>query len=229
MPTEQIIAIIVFFLVLVFIWGVFKKLFKLMFYAGIIISLLLAANLYFIYEDFKDLRENFGVSEKKVILKDEDKILTGLMLNEDTDLMTNAQLNEYSSYLKDDDYERILGDSYKLMVFDVEIISNLDTEIEMEGFRITTDEAASTLKSSAANPQEKAALFSVILADEILSSGNPLFFFSEFKEGNIAIYPETALFKTVKLIPLSLIENIGKKIFEEGKEKAKTFVVEETE
>ena len=151
------------------------------------------------------------------------------MLNEDTDLMTNAQLNEYSSYLKDDDYERILGDSYKLMVFDVEIISNLDTEIEMEGFRITTDEAASTLKSSAANPQEKAALFSVILADEILSSGNPLFFFSEFKEGNIAIYPETALFKTVKLIPLSLIENIGKKIFEEGKEKAKTFVVEETE
>ena len=83
MPFEQIIAIVAFFLVLVFVWGVFKKLFKIMFYAGIIIFLLLAANLYFIYQDFKDLRENFAVSEKKVILKDDDKILTGLLLNED--------------------------------------------------------------------------------------------------------------------------------------------------
>ena len=132
MPLEQIISIIVFVVVLVFIWGVFKKLFKLLFYVGIIISLLMAANLYFIYQDFQDLRENFASSEKKVILKDGDKILTGLLLNEDTNLMTNAQLNEYSSYLIDSDYEKILDDSYKLMIFDVEIISNLDDEIEIE-------------------------------------------------------------------------------------------------
>ena len=85
-----------FFLVLVLIWGVFKKIFKLMFYAGIIISLLLAANLYFIYQDFRDLRENFSISEKKVILKDGDETLTGLLLSEETSLMTAKQLSDYS-------------------------------------------------------------------------------------------------------------------------------------
>lgn len=226
MPLEQIIAIIIFVLVLVFVWGIFKKLFKILFYVGIIIFLLLAANIFFIYKDFTDLRENFAVSEKKVILKDGYDVLAGLLLSEDTDLMTNKQLYDYSSYLKDDNYEKILGESYKVMIIDIEIISNLDTEIEIEGFKITTDEAVSILKSDLANPEEKAALFSIILADEILNSGNPLFFFSEFKKGNIIIYPETALFKTVKLIPLSFIKNVGEKIFEKGKEKAISLVEE---
>ena len=225
MVYEQIITIIIITLIIVFVWGIFKRLFKLMFYAGIIIFLLLAANTYFIYQDFKDLGENFGVSEKKVILKDEDKVLTGLLLNEDTDLMNDEQLNDYSSYLKGDDYEKILGDSYKLMVFDVEIISNLDNDIDLGYKTITSDEAITILKSNSGS-QEKAALFGVILADEILNSRNPLFFFSEFKNNNIIIYPETALFKTIKFIPLSLMKNIGEKIFEKTKEKAKSFVSE---
>jgi len=229
MPLEQIISIIVFVLVLVLIWGLFKKLFKLMFYAGIIISLLLAANLYFIYQDFKDLRENFGISEKKVILVDGNEVLTGLLMGEETDFLTNTQLSDYSYSLRNDDYEEILGDSYKLMVFDIGIIENLDKDIDLGIKTVTSDEAAATLKSDTFSSKDKAALFSVILADEILTSRNPLFFFSEFKDGNIIIYPETALFKTVKLIPLSFIKDVGEKIFEKSKEKAKTFIVEETE
>ena len=139
MPLEQIISIATFFLVLALIWGVFKKIFKLMFYAGIIISLLLAANLYFIYQDFRDLRENFSISEKKVILKDGDETLTGLLLNGETSLMTAKQLSDYSFYLKDNDYEKILGNSYKLMVFDIGIISNLDGETEIENRIFTKD------------------------------------------------------------------------------------------
>ena len=228
MPLEQIISIIVFFLVLVFIWGFFKKIFKLLYYAGIIITLLLAANLYFIYQDFRDLRENFGVSEKKVVLKDGSGILTGLLLNEDASLMTNQQLNDYSIYLKNNDYKKILDNSYKLMIFDVEIISSLDNEIDLGYKAITPNEAVSILKSDASQ-EEKASLFSIILTDEILSSKNPLFFFSEFKEGNIIIYPETALFKTVKLVPTDLFKNIAESLFEKTKEKAKAFIVEEAE
>ena len=226
MVMEQIVAIIVFALVLVFVWGTFKKLLKLLFYAGIIISLILAVNIFFVYLDFNDLRKNFGVSEKKVILKDDRGILTGLLLNEDAKLMTDKQLDDYSSYLKNNNYEKILGDSYKLMIFDVNIIKNLDDEIVIEGQTITPNEAIKILKSKNNNAEEKAALFSTILSDEIISSRNPLFFFSEFKNGNIVIYPETTLFKTMKFIPLSLMEDIGKKIFEKTKEKAKSFVSE---
>jgi len=227
MPLEQIITIIIIVLVIVFVWGIFKKLFKLLFYAGIIISLLLAANLYFIYQDFQDLRENFSVSEKKVILVDDNVVLTGLLMGEEVDLIPNSRLIDYSSSLKNNNYEEILGDSYKLMVFDIDIIENLDKDIDLGIETVTSDEAAATLKSDTSSSQEKAALFSVILTDEILTSKNPLFFFSEFKDGNIIIYPETALFKTVKLIPLSFIKDVGEKIFEKGKEKVKTFAVEE--
>tara|TARA_Y100000310_G_C20688005_1_gene820327 strand:- start:2021 stop:2716 length:696 start_codon:yes stop_codon:yes gene_type:complete len=229
MPLEQVLTIVIIALVVVFAWTIFMKLFKLLFYIGIIIFLLLAANLFFIYQDFNDLKENFGVSEKKVILVDGNKVLTGLMLNGDTKLMTNEQLDDYSSYLRDNDYESILGDSYKLMVFDVDIISNLDNEIELEGKIIAQDDAVAMLKSKNTNAREKAELFSTILADEILSSKSPLFFFSEFKDDNIVIYPETALFKTIKIIPLSFIKDVAGKIFDKTKETAKSFVAEESE
>ena len=57
--------------------------------------------------DFNDLRKNFGVSEKKVILKDDRGILTGLLLDDDAKLMTDKQLDDYSSYLKNNNYEKI--------------------------------------------------------------------------------------------------------------------------
>jgi len=229
MPIEQIIYIIVFIVVLVLIWGIFKKLFKLMFFAGIIISLLLVLNLFFIYQDFKDLRENFTVSEKKIILVDDNKVLTGLLMGEEIDSLAESQLEAYSSSLINNNYEEILGNSYKLMVFDIDIISNLDSDLNMGDFQITTDDAISTLKSDIASSEEKASLFSIILENEILSPKNPLFFFSEFKNGNILIYPETALFKTIKFIPLSLIKDVGEKIFDKTKNTAKSFVVDDGE
>lgn len=227
MVLEQIITIIIIALVVVFAWAIFKKVFKLLFYIGIIIFLLIAINTYFLYEDVMDLKENFGIAEKKVILVDEGRVLTGLLLNEETDFLAISQLEEFSSYLKDKNYEKILGDSYKLMIFDLDIVSNLE-EIEIDGEIITNDYAISVLKSGS-NSREKAALFGTILADHILSSNNPLFFFSEFKKGNIMVYPETALFKTIKIIPLAFIKDIGKTMFEKTKEKAKSFVVEESE
>ncbi len=228
MVLEQIIAIVVFVLVLVFVWGIFKKLFKVLFYAGIIIFLLIAANTYFLYKDVMDLRENFGVAEKKVILADEGRVLTGLLLNDETNFLTASQLEEFSSYLENDDYEKILGDSYKFMIFDLDIISDIDGEIDIGDETITKEHAISVLNSNA-DAREKAALFGAVLSGNILSSKNPLFFFSEFKKGNIVIYPETALFKTIKIIPLPFIKDVGKKMFEKTKEKVKTFVVEESE
>jgi hypothetical protein len=67
-------------------------------------------------------------------------------------------------------------------------------------------------------------VFGTILAEHILSSENPLFFFSEFKKGNIVIYPQTSLFKTLKFIPLSLIKDASKKVLGKTKDKAKAFV-----
>jgi len=107
-------------------------------------------------------------------------------------------------------------------------MSDLDDEIDIEDETIARDESISVLKSDA-DTREKADLFEAILTGNILSSRNPLFFFSEFKKDNIVVYPETALFKTVKIIPVSFIKDVGKKMFEKTKEKARTFIVDESE
>ena len=228
MLLEQIIAIVAFFLVLVFVWGIFKKLFKLMFYAGIIILLLMAGNAYFIYRDFMDLKEKFGSSSKEVLLVDGSEVITGIVLEGDSfEALSNQQLNEISSELENKDYEGILGDNYKLMILDADIIKDLDNKVEVLGQAMPQEEIKKTFESGSSS--EKATLFAALLSEEIIANKNPLFFFSQFKDGNIIVYPETALFKTVKLVPIGLFNNAAKSLFERTRETAKAFIVEEDE
>ena len=228
MPLEQIITIIIAVLIIVFIWGIFKKLFKLMFYIGIIILLLMAANAYFIYRDFMDLKENFGPLSKEVLLVDGSEVITGIVLKGDSfETLSSQQLNEISSELENKNYEGILGDNYKLMILDVGIIEDLGNEVEVLGRTMPQEEIKKIFESGSSS--EKATLFAALLSKEIIANKNPLFFFSQFKDGNIIIYPETALFKTVKLVPIDLFKNIAESLFEETKEKAKALIVEETE
>jgi len=228
MLLEQIIAIVAFFLVLVFVWGIFKKLFKLMFYAGIIILLLMAGNAYFIYRDFMDLKEKFGSSSKEVLLVDGSEVITGIVLEGDSfEALSNQQLNEISSELENKDYEGILGGNYKLMILDADIIKDLDNKVEVLGQAMPQEEIKKTFESGSSS--EKATLFAALLSEEIIANKNPLFFFSQFKDGNIIVYPETALFKTVKLVPIGLFNNAAKSLFERTRETAKAFIVEEDE
>ena len=228
MLLEQIIAIVAFFLVLVFVWGIFKKLFKLMFYAGIIILLLMAGNAYFIYLDFMDLKEKFGSSSKEVLLVDGSEVITGIVLEGDSfEALSNQQLNEISSELENKDYEGILGGNYKLMILDADIIKDLDNKVEVLGQAMPQEEIKKTFESGSSS--EKATLFAALLSEEIIANKNPLFFFSQFKDGNIIVYPETALFKTVKLVPIGLFNNAAKSLFERTRETAKAFIVEEDE
>ena len=227
MVFETVIAIAVFVLVLVFIWGILKRTVKIIFYAGIIILLIFAAYSYIIYKDFADLKENFSASEKKVILVDNNKAIAGLLLGKEKGTLTSAELERYSSYLQDKNYDEIWGNSYKLIILNSGIIIGLGDKIDVSGSIIKNEDVLSNLKSE--DSEEKSALFSAIVEDNVLGSKNPLFFFSELRKGNIKVYPETAAFKTMEFIPLSWIKDAGKKMFEKTKEKAKSFVAEESE
>jgi len=253
MALESLIPIIIIIFILFIAWTLFKKIFKVLFYIGVIIILLIAVNSYFLYQDVADLRQNLANSEKKVILVDDEEVITGFLLNGEVDFLDSKQIEEFSSYLEDKNYNQILGESYKLMVFNIDIISNLNiAEVEIGDNKISKDDIISILKSNNPfalltdesvveddltinledtkdNTKVKAALFGIVLTDNILNSKNPLFFLSEFKKGNIAIYPETILFKTVKFIPISFLKSSAEKIFGKVKEKTKTFVVEASE
>ena len=72
----------------------------------------------------------------------------------------------------------------------------------------------------------KAALFGSILSNNIFSPKDSLLLFSELRSGSIVIYPETALFKAARIVPLTFIKNTAEKIFAKTKETARTLAVE---
>jgi hypothetical protein len=224
MALETIFAIVIILIVIVISWAIFKKLFKIGFYILLVITLLLAVNIFFVYKDMVDLRENFAVDAKKVVLVDFEEVLTGLQLNSEISYLTESELDTIKNQFKNKQYEAMLGDNYKLMIFDLDIVQELDVEeIEFRDEIISKEEAISILKSSD-DRTERAELFGILLADHILNSKNPLFFFSQYKKGNIIVYPETALFKTMKFIPLRWMSDIGEKVLYTTKEKAKDII-----
>ena len=255
MALETIILLAVVLLIILLLWGFLKHikhLFRMLVPVGIVVLLIIAATTFFIYRDIADLRDKLNDSTKKIILVDKNEVLTGFMLKSQVGFLTGKQLEEFSANLQNKDYSEILGSSYRLMVFDVGIINKLQTDnININGKTITKAYAISVLKSDNPgamlrdkriyetslkiskkdmedNSRVKAALFGIILSGEVLSPKNPLLLFSGFKEGNIIVYPETAVFKAANMLPLSFVGSAGKAIFRE-KEKVKAFVIEEVQ
>jgi hypothetical protein len=217
MVVENIVGIVVIALLVIFLWGIFAKAIKLLFYVGIAIFILLAINSFFIYQDLMDLKKNFASEPKQVLLVDDNRVLTGLIIDgQDIDVLENSDLNSLAEYIEDQNYEGALGENYKLMVFDISIVENMG-EKEILGQALNQDEIRETFETGTS--EEKASLFSVLLAEDILSQKNPLFFFSEYKDGNIVVYPETAIFKTVKFIPLDLFKGAAETILEKSVDK----------
>jgi len=245
MAIEKIIVAAV---IIILIWivarSLFDKLSRALFIGGIAIVAVVAAAAFIVYEDIQDIKENFQQSSKKIVLADNSRVLTGFSLNGDIAFMPESRLDELSANLGKKDYKSMLGSSYRLMVFDVDIISGLDAgTISISGKQLDKNYAVAVLKSDNAlamlkskgisekdlsitkeeaksDSRVKAALFGIILTNDILGPKDVLLL-SGYKEGLIKIYPETALFKTVKYIPLSFIENAAKGLFATTKEAAK--------
>jgi len=226
MAYESIIPIIIGALIVVFAWSIFKKLFKVVFYVGIVMAIIVAGTTFMIYKDMKDLKVNFNPSEKKIILVEENKVLTGLLLGTEVDYIPESDINKFSSFLENGELDKILGDSYKLLIFDISIMDSLGDELSLGETSAKKDDVISKLKDESSDV--KSELFGQIVANEILSPKNPLILFSGLKDGTIQIYEETALFKAAKLVPLGLVKSIAGKLVG-GAKKANTFIIEEVE
>ncbi|MDP7610163.1 MAG: hypothetical protein QGH19_00145 [Candidatus Woesearchaeota archaeon] len=169
----------------------------------IIIMLILS---FFIYKDVMDMKDNFGKNSNLLLLEDNDKALTGFVMQEPPQILTEEQLDQYSTYLADDDYPKVLGSSYKLLLIDIETISNINQESFMvENEELTKNEVLTELRTSN-DIEYRAALFSMIFSNYIIGQGNVLYLLESYKKGNIFIYPETIVFKLMKSVPLSLVK-----------------------
>ena len=228
----DIISILALVVLIILIYMVFKvttkilKIVSLVFIGIIVISFVLG---FFIVRDAKDFRENFPVEEKKILLLNEDEIITAFSTKvDDVNITSQDELDELNSLYKLEKYDDMLDDSYKMMIFNFSVVEDSKAdEFEFDGMTITKEQIIAILLSD--NPMHdyiedikrddpedyminsdkdrelKAKLFAVVFTEGIMDS--KLFFYSQYQKDKIYIYPETIMFKAIRLMPLSLIQD----------------------
>ncbi len=232
-----IIILIIFVFLAALIIILVKKILKIFFFISILLLVFVLSFGIFIYQDVVDIKENFVSSNKLFLLEDNNEILTGIIIiGDETVFIDENQVNTYTNYLQEKDYESLLGDNYKFMLVKLDILNELKDEYEMLDETVTKEELFTIFRSeepykelAGKNPEGKVTindqeidaankvkfkglLFGVVLANDLIKSKNPFKMLIYYKKNYIEIYPETILFKFVKSIPTSFVSKISAKV-----------------
>lgn len=178
-----------------------------------------------VFMDVVDLQKHFQNSTKIVFLEQDGRLLAGIEMSEDPVAISNSSLKIYNDLYQQKSYEAMLGKNYKLMIFSIKAIEDLqqttfyvqDIEVSKENIlkAVQSDDPVQYISNGITISEDsqyiKSLLLGVVLSNGVLDQNNPLYFFEQYKQGNIFIYPETAVFKAMKIIPLSSIRTVVEK------------------
>ena len=233
-----IIIIFIAFIVIKIVW----KITKIFFYIGLVILLFFLVTGFLIVRDVDDFRKNFTEKGNIVLLEEEGNIITGYVMQNNPRFLTQEEIALYSNYLQNKEFDRILEDKFKLMIININLISDLETEsISLGTASIKKESVIDIFESKDPfkafnnalaegsdlefdpelkddNLRFKATLLRTLVNEELIGPENALNFFRQYKKGNLIIYPETPLFKFVNLIPINLIKSVLKSTFVKANE-----------
>jgi len=182
--------------------------------------------LVFLFLDAKDFVANFESGKKVFMLEDNSVVKSAIILQNNTPIILyQPEIDQYSAYLKDNDLALVKGDAYKLIMINMQSIEDLpDFEVKYESLtfskeeslKILTDDAyAEYLKKEKYGSDSmynfksiydmRALILSEILTKHFFSQQGQSNLVVQLKNGNVRIYPETLIFKIVKIMPSSWI------------------------
>ena len=237
MDLSSIITIIIFIVVAIIIFKIVKTILKTILIVLILGFLLTAIFGFFTYQDAVELKDNLETKPKLMLLQDNEKIIAGFVatdFEEEAEFLTINQITEYQNSFKKQDYKKMLGNNYKMFIIEIKAFDFDDEELDFIGKKVSKNILYSVLKSNdpitlyksktnvdpalygiSDHVEFKAMVFAVLFSEEI-EKKSTLFIFSEYKKKNIMVYPETPVFKFIKLIPTSFVNNM----FEKAKDSA---------
>ncbi len=211
---------------------VIKKVFKIFSIVStitFILSLVIGALVYF---DGQKFNEGFQSKEKIFLLNDEG-ITIGVSLadatNPDTiSYFSEDQLTSLTNLNVNQDYNTMLQDSWKLLVVDISMLKDAGSvETSPEQF-LTNEQALKLLRSDdpnmvlynsiygeieesqierSPNQELKGSIF-LIMLNQVLRN-DPVTFYKAIKNEKIIIYPETILFKVIKIVPDKALDKVS--------------------
>ena len=226
MAIKTLIIYVVVLILLGIAYKVLKSMFKWVAYIAAVLWILGMVVGVMVYSDATDLKEKFADSEKLFLLEVDGDIETGfhgvMKEKEQPVMLSEEQISKYDEFYDKEEYSSMLGTYYKMFIVnnsafdDLESVNLGEQELEKEVvFEILqSDDAAAVFseevggKVSMSDSELKGNLFGALIMESMEKEGS-IYIVRQIHDGNIRIYPETAMFKFVKYIPISLVNDIG--------------------
>lgn len=167
----------------------------------------------FVVMDALDLKNNFAAGGKLLLFSADNgtRITSGLLAkgNGSMQPLAGAEVERLNAELGRGDYAAMRGDNFKLIMLREEpLLASMPEELDFEGSNVSREMLLLQLR--AAGPEQRAQLLSALFAMQL--GRNPLGIISGYKEGEIAVYPETAVFKVARILPGSLFRKVSEKL-----------------
>lgn len=229
MALKSWIPIIILFILASLTYMFVKKIFKI---AYRIVTIIVVVNIIFaimIYADTRDIQTSLPVEDKTFFLADDNShtLIAGFTLNEEkSEFLSELDSLNYAAK----DFDRLLGDKYKIIIFDKTKLDNFDS-IEVGDIRLNQEESLDLLNSNNAlldltelynakmgfdnneaqalklknindDNEAKALVFFAIAKDMLNKKG----LMRLLQEDQVQIHPETITFKLIKHLPDSLLK-----------------------
>ena len=197
-----VIAIAVIGIILLF--KVVKSILKLAIYLAVLMILIICVFGFLGIKDSKDLVNGISTKSNLYVLKEDNELTQGFRIigfNLSTvNSFSSSDMKDFNSYYAKKQYSKILGDGYKLFIFDAKAFPQargFDAASVLSDFAAgnASQEEIDLLKEQISNTQFLG--FAYLLSSEMKK--DPSFLIKQYRLGNVIVYPETILFKILGL------------------------------
>lgn len=189
----------------VIIFKVAKGVIQAIFLVSAVASIVLAVSAGFIVKDALDFGGKFQTESNMLLFANsEGTALTSgfIMKDKKSEPLSAADVAGLNQFFVKKDYESMLGGSYRLLIA---------KESALAGF--IPGKNLSKLPESGSSVERTEAVMA-IYSKRV--SADTLFLVTEYKKGNVIIYPETLVFKAVKVLPLLLVKKVAGSLFQKA-------------
>jgi hypothetical protein len=232
-----IVIILLLIVGLALFFKLIKNVFKAAIYFFVLLAILLFLGGIFVYTDAADFKSKIANESNTFLLIENDQVLSGVKVinikTSDILLLNDATIKQYQDEYKKKNLELIRGSSYKIFIFNISSLRNLNETLVYGPYRIKSNDAVDLLKSPTpidgavllfnnntalntvvkqqllvefkSDQEFKGALFSLFVAK--LFPAKTLYIVERMKTKEIQVYPETAMFKALQMVPTSWVSN----------------------
>ena len=181
-----LVAIIIFLVALGIIFKILKAALGI---ALFIIAVILLLSSVSIYRDVNNFKTEFNESPNLFLLMDQQNLAAGFaQANGSFTFFDDSLVAKYQRYIDRSMNDEMLGSNYKIFFIDIVAFEKED------GFDAMLQEK---------DQAKKSVLFSYMVAGK--SDNDLMFFFREYRDNHMEVYPRTALFKFIDFIPFNYL------------------------